>query len=128
MPWRPGDETIDENTSPEILQRIIVSAQHTSDITTVAAAGRAQAEIARREQKQRMEELLVQIDALQKITEGLIQSYHSLSERQAELAREQSDRQIRISRSAVLAAWCAAFAAFLSLLSSALFGWLGLGP
>ena len=94
---------------------IVQAAERTRDTNTIRAAGAAKAELARREQKQRMDELVVQINAQKELIEKLIQSTHALSEQQAEDARKQADKQVTISKSATRAAWGAAIAAFLIL-------------
>ena len=114
-------ETIDENTSDATLHQIIQVAARTSDVNFGSAAGRAKAELARREQKQRMDELLVQINAQTEIVEAQIQATRALSEQQAKDAREQAARQMRISTFSAIAAWGAAIAAFLTLLFNILF-------
>jgi hypothetical protein len=114
-PWQPYEETIDHNTPDEMLHRIVQAAERTSDTNFVRAAGAARAELARREQKQRMDEQLVQMNAQQGMIEKLIRSTRALSEQQAEDAKKQADKQITISKSAAFAAWGAAIAAFLTL-------------
>jgi len=60
MPRNFWEEPIDENTPDNRLYRIILATQHSSDRNVVVAAGKAKAELERREQGQRMDELLVQ--------------------------------------------------------------------
>ena len=114
-------ETIDENTSDAKLHQIIQAATRTSDVNYGRAAGQAKAELARREQKQRMDELLVQINAQKQLVEAQIQATRLLSDQQAKDAREHAAGQMRISKLSAVAAWGAAIAAFLTLLFNILF-------
>ncbi|MGH6884599.1 MAG: hypothetical protein ACREGK_00820 [Geminicoccales bacterium] len=114
-------ENVDENTSDAKLHQIIQAAARTSDVNFVKASGNAKAELARREHRKRMDELLMQINAQKEIVEAQIQATRALSEQQAKDAREQTARQMRISRSSAIAAWGAAVAAFLTLLFNILF-------
>ena len=120
MPANPSDQTIDQDTPTEALHHMIQTAERTSDKNIVRRAAQARAELGRREQKQRMDELLVQITAQQKMIESLIQSSRSISEQQAVDAREQAVKQLRISRAAAFAACGSAIAAFLTLVFNVL--------
>ncbi len=115
MPWRPYEETIDDDTPDETLHRIVQARIGNSDTNYVRAAGAAQAMITRREQKRRMDELVVQLNAQKETTEKLIQSTHQLSEQQATDANKLADKQMTITKSASRAAWGAAIAAILTL-------------
>ena len=66
-PWRSWEETIDGNTTDEILHRIIGAAASSSDGNIVRAAANATAELARREQKQKTDDLVVQLNAQKKM-------------------------------------------------------------
>ena len=117
MPSNHSEEPIDHNTNAETLHHMIQVAERTSDRNIVRRAAQARAELGRREQKQRMDELLLQISALQETADTLIRANQSLSEQQASDAQELANRQIRISAASAIAAWGAAIAAFLMFLT-----------
>ncbi len=62
MPWRPYEEDISENTSDEMLHRIVQAGERTSDPNVVRAVGEARAELERRKQVQRTTEQKAQRD------------------------------------------------------------------
>lgn len=105
MPWQPWEETIDQNTPDDMLHRIVQAAEGYHDTNYVRVAGAAKAELTRREQKQRMDELVVQLNAQREMTEKLIQSTRELSGQQAKDADKLANKQMTISKSAALAAW-----------------------
>lgn len=110
---------VDKDTPREMLERMIASAEHTSDWNIVKKLGEAKAEIVRRDREYEKQLKIDELNGLSQIHEKQAKSLRRIVEQQISATNESTSAHLRVATmSANAAKWAAIAAIVIAILTA----------